>query len=169
MLTRQDLIFKWSIYGAAALLLSLFYTLLLRDVRILGVSMFLPPLVPAIVASVEEDTRSAVIFGMAAGVLCDLTLPGTFPCVYTLSFTLASLFCSLLAKSVLQPGPICSVAVTVLTFLIMDLFNMLALGLRDHAPLLSMADLFARETAASCLLLFLCHPVLLFLHRRFTL
>ena len=168
MLTRQDLIFKWSTYGLTAVLLSLLFTLLLRNARIFGVGMFLPPLIVAIIASVE-DTRAGVIFGLTMGVLCDLTLPGTFPCVYTLSFTVAALLCSLLAKSVLQPGPICSVAVTVLTFFVTDLFNMLALALRDRAPLLSMLDLFARETAASCLLLLVCHPVLLFLHRRFTL
>lgn len=168
MLTRRDIIIKWSSYAVASLLLVLFYALVLRGVKVLGVSMFLPPLLVGIVASLE-DTRPAVIFGLAVGVLCDLTVAGTFPSVYTLAFTAAALCCSLLAKSVLQPGLLCSFAVTALTFLFADTLNILALWLKSRAAFLSMASVALRETLASCLLLLICHPVLLRLHRKFTL
>lgn len=168
MLTRRDLIIKWSGYALASIALLLLFSLTLRDARVLGVRLFLPPLLVAVVASLEE-TRPSVIFGLSCGVLCDLIAAGVFPCVYTLVFTAAALFCSLLAKSVLQPGLFCSFAVTVLTFVILDSFNMLALGLGSGAPLLPMLMLTLRETAASCLLVLVCHPVLLAVHRKFTL
>lgn len=168
MLTRRDLIVKWSSYALAVLALTLLFSLTLRGARLFGVHLFLPPLIVGVLASLE-DTRSAVVFGLAYGVLCDLTISGTFPCVYTLSFTLAALFCSLLAKSVLQPGFLCSLAVTGLTFAVVDAMNMLALWLRAGADFVPMLWLALRETVASCLLLFICHPVLSWLHRKFTL
>lgn len=168
MLTRRDIIIKWSSYGVASLLLALLYALTLRDVKVLGVTAFLAPLLVGVVASLE-DTRPAVIFGLVVGVLSDLTIAGTFPCIYTLAFTLAALCCSLLAKSVLQPGFLCSLAVTALTFLFVDALNMLALWLKSRAAFLPMASLALRETLFSCLLLIVCHPVLLWLHRKFTL
>ena len=63
MLTRRDLIVKWSTYAAASLALVFLHTLLLRDVELLGVRLFLPPLLVAVVASVE-DTRAGAIFGL---------------------------------------------------------------------------------------------------------
>lgn len=168
MLTTRDIIIKWSAYGACSLALAFVYALTLRSVTVLGVSMFLPPLLVALVASME-DTRPAVIFGLACGLLCDLTIAGTFPCVYTLSFTVSALACSLLAKSVLQPGILRSVAVTALTFVFVDALNMLHFALRSQPPFRDMLSLAARETLASCLLLIVCHPALTFVHRKFTL
>ena len=168
MLTRRDLIIKWSGYALISLALILLDSLILRGVKLLGVYLFLPPLLVGVVASLEE-TRSSVIFALVCGVLCDLTIAGTFPCVYTLSFTAAALFCSLLARSVLQPGFFCSLAVTALTFVIVDALNMLALGLGSGAAFMPMLVLALSETAVSCLLLPVCHPVLVWLHRKFTL
>lgn len=167
MLTRRDIIIKWSSYGIASLAMVFLYALTLRGVTVWGVEMFLPPLLVGVVASLE-DTRAAVVFGLVCGVLCDLTVAGVFPCVYTLAFTAASLACSLLAKSVLQPGILCSLAVTALTFLFVDALNMLALWLRERADFAVMASLAVRESVVSCLLLIVCHPVLLWLHRKFT-
>ena len=168
MLTRRDIIIKWSSYGVASLLLLFLFALTVRDLHPLGVRMFLPPLIVGVVASVEE-TRPATIFGLCCGVLCDLALAGTFPCVYTIAFTLAALCSSLLAKSVLQRGVLCSVAVSALTFFFVDALNMLAMFLKSGAPFGAMADLAVRETLVSCLLLVAVHPVMLTLHRKFTL
>ena len=168
MLTRRDIIIKWTSYAVASLALAFLYALTLRGTEVLGVHLFLPPLLVGVVASME-DTRAGAIFGLVCGVLYDLTVAGTFPCIYTISFTLAALACSLLAKSVLQPGVLCSIAVTALTFLFVDAFNMLALFFRARADFGAMLSLALRETLSSCLLLIVCHPVLLFLHRKFTL
>ena len=167
MLTRRDIIIKWSSFALVSLLLVLLHMLTLRDFKILGAVTFLPPLLVGVVASFE-DTRAGTIFALAIGFLCDLTIAGTFPCIYTLAFTAAALCCSLLAKSVLQPGVLCSIAVTALTFVFVDALNMLALWLKARAALVPMLLLALRETAGSCLLLLVCHPVLLWLHRKFT-
>ena len=168
VLTRRDIIIKWSGYAAASLALMFLYALTLRDVRVLGVTMFLPPLLVGVVASLE-DTPSAVVYALVCGFFCDLALPGTFPCVYTLAFTVAALACSLLAKSVLQRGFLCSIAVTALTFFCVDALNMLALFLTARASFAAMASVALRETLASGPLLLVCHPVLTRLHRKFTL
>lgn len=167
MLTRRDLIIKWSVYGAASLLLTLLFSLTLRNVEIFGVRLFLTPLLVAVVAS-TEDMRSGVVYALVCGVLSDLTVAGTFPCIYTVAFTLAALGVSLLAKSVLQPGVLCSILVTLVTFAVVDAFNMLALAFKARAAFGAMLGVFLRESLASCLLLVVCHPVLMFLHRRFT-
>ncbi len=167
MLTRRDIIIKWTTISVAALLLELLFGFLLGGAVIFGVHLFLPPLIVGIVASLE-DTHAGTFFALACGVLCDLALPGVFPCLYTLAFTLAALACSYLAKNVVQPGPLCSLIVSALTFAVADLFIMAALGLTDRAPFLEMASVAVREMALSCVLVLVCHPVLTFLHRKFT-
>ena len=168
MLTRRDIIIKWSSYAAVSLALMFLYALTLRDVRVLGTAMFLPPLLVGVVASLE-DMPAAAVYALVCGFFCDLTMPGTFPCVYTLAFTGAALACSTLAKSVLQRGFLCSIAVTALTFLCVDALNMLALFFTARAPFTAMASVALRETLASCLLLLVCHPVLVYLNKKFTL
>lgn len=166
MLTRQEQWLKWSLYAAAVALLTMLIMLVPGDARLLGVRFFLPPLIVGVVASLE-GLRAGMIFGMSYGALCDLTLPATFPCVHTLAFVIAALLCAALAESVLQPGVICSVASSLLTFVVLDALNMCALAISDHAPLSTMLSIAAREAAISCLLLFAVHPVLMWLHRRF--
>ena len=122
MVTTRDIVIKWTAYGVATALLLVFYELLLRGVRVLGVQMFLPPLLAAVTATLE-DTRPSVIYGTVIGLLCDLAAPGTFPCVYTLSFTAAALTASLIAKSVVQPGRLCSLIVTAAAFAYVDALN----------------------------------------------
>ena len=166
MLTTREIVFKWLTISFFLALLLFVYDLTFGHLRLLGVSMFLPPLLVAVVASLEE-TRTGVIFGIVLGFLTDLMVTGLFPCVYTVSFTISALFSSLLAKSVLKPGLLCSFAASVLTFVITDLFNMLALIVKAHSPLLDMLDLAWREMFVSLLLLPACSPLITRLHRRF--
>ena len=168
MLTRRDLIIKWSAYALAALALSFLYALLLRDAQPFGVRMFLPPVLVAAVASLE-DVRFGTGFGLLCGVACDLTTAGTFPCVYTLAFTLAALSGGALARGVLQRGLPCAAAVTLLTFACTDALNMLALFFRARAPFGAMALLALREALVSCLLLAAVYPVMRYLQKRFDL
>lgn len=167
MLTRQEQIYKWSFFGAAVLLLTMLYSLTLRDVTILGVSLFLPPVVVGVVASLE-GVHAGMIFGLTYGVLCDLAISSTFPCVFTVSFTLAALLCASLAKSVLQPGILCSLAVTLISFAVLDAFHIAALRFGGRAQTDVMVSVALREMAVSCLLLVAVHPVMSFLHRKFT-
>lgn len=167
MLTRQDLIIKWTTFAVASLLLLSMHTLIFGGLRLLGVRQFLPPLLVGVVASME-DGPGGMIYGLSAGVLCDLCVAGVFPCVYTLSFTTAALLCSMLAKSVLQPGVICSLTVSALVFAVTDALSMLGLLFTGRTALLPMLDVALRELAASGPLLLIVHPAVGFLHRKFT-
>ena len=167
MLTRRDKIIKWTTIGAFVLLLLLLLDTLFRNVTVFGVHFFVPPLIVGIVASLE-DTRTGAVFALVCGVFCDLVMAGVFPCLYTLAFPLAAVTCSYLAKNVVQPGPLCSLIVSALTFLFVDMFIMAALGLTDRAPFVLMASVALREAALSCVLVLVCHPVLTLLHRKFT-
>lgn len=168
MLTRREQWIKWSLYGGVVLMVTLLVMLVLHDVRLFGVQFFLPPLFVGVVASLE-DTRASMIFGMVYGALCDVTLGGTAPCIHTVAFVLAALLCAALAQSVIQPGVICSILVSILSFVILDAANILVLTVRAHAPLGAMLSVALRETAVSCLLLPLVYPVLMRLHKKFVL
>ena len=111
----------------------------------------------------------SVVFALTFGVLCDLALTSPLPCLYTVAFPLAALLASVLAGSVLQPGFLCSVAVSASTFVIVDLVAAAALLAGGHAGLPAIALRAVRELVLSLPLLAVCHPVLAFLHRRFTL
>ena len=167
MLTRRDKIIKWTTIGGFVLLLLLLFETIFHDAVVFGVHVLLPPLIVGIVASLE-DTRAGVIFALVCGVFCDLAMPGVFPCLYTLAFPLAAIACSSLAKNVVQPGPLCSLIVSALTFAYVDALTMLALALTDRAPFALMASVALREMAISCALVPVCHPTLTHLHRKFT-
>ena len=166
--TTRDTAVKWTAYGAACLLLLFAHALTLSRLRVWGIAPFLPPLLPAVIASME-DRLEGVVFALAFGVLCDLALTAPLPCLYTLAFPLAALLASLLAKSVLQPGFLCSLAVSAAAFLTVDLIAALALLSGGHAAVSAIALRAARELLASLPLLVVCHPLLSFLHRKFTL
>lgn len=163
----QKNILKWSCYVGCCLLLSFFRQLFLGSVTVWGAIPFLPPVLLAVVASLEE-MRPAVIFGMLYGALCDLTIPAPYPCLYTLAFTLSALLVSALARSLLQPGFPRALLMTALTFALVDCGNACALLLRGAAgELLPMLSLYCRETLVSCLLLIPAYPLLRAVHRFF--
>lgn len=168
MLTKRDLFVKWSVYAVAVLALLFVHSLTLHRIHIWGVAPFLPPLIAATLSSME-DSRSAAIFGLVFGACCDLTIAAPFPCLYTIAFTAAALIASVMAQSVLQPGFFCSFVVSLVAFVIVDVLNMLPLLLGGRAGLVPMLSLAGREFAVSCAALLICHPVLSFVHRRFTL
>lgn len=156
---------KWSFYALACLLLVFLKRLLLGSITFWGAIPFLPPVLLAVVASLEE-MRPAVLFGIVFGAACDLSLPAPFPCLYTLAFTLSALFVSALARSLLQPGFPRALMVTVLTILVVDCFNTGALAVRGDASA-AMLSLCLRETLVSCPLLLPVYPLLRVIHRLF--
>ena len=89
-MTKRELAFKWITYALCTLLLLFLRALLLGNWRLWGVLPFLPPIILACVVSLEESTP-ATIFGLVFGVCCDLFFHAPFPCLYTVSFTLAAM------------------------------------------------------------------------------
>ena len=167
MNVTQTTALKWTFYALAALLLCFFKRVLLGSVSVWGVLPFLPPVLLAVMASFEQP-RSAVLSGIVFGALCDLVLPASLPCLYTLAFTAAALLISTLLSNLLQQGFARALLATVLAFLVTDLLQ--ALALLPHSgmsALLPMLHLFAKETALSCLLLLPSYPLLRAVHRLF--
>ena len=165
MNVRQTTALKWTFYALATLLLCFFKRVLLGSVTVWGVLPFLPPVLLAVVASFEQP-KAAVLSGIVFGALCDLVLPASFPCLYTLAFTLAALFTSTVMSSLLQQGFARALVWSVLTFAVADLFQSLAMLTRG-AALPAMLYLFARETLVSCALLLPSYPVLHAIRRIF--
>lgn len=157
---------KWSFLAGCCLLLAFLQRLLLGGLSLFGALPFLPPVILAVIASFEE-MRPAVIFGMLYGLACDLALPGLFPCVYTVSFTLAALLDASLARGILQPGFPRALLMTGLTFLVVDAFCAMALLVRGTAAPGALVSLLVRETLASCPLLLVVYPVLRAVRRIF--
>ena len=156
--TTRDTAVKWTAYALACLLLLFGHELTLAHLRVWGIAPFLPPLLPAVLASME-DRLEGFVFALAFGVLCDLALTAPLPCLYTIAFPLTALLAALIARSVLQPGILCSLAVsTAVTLLAGGRSELSAIALRA-----------VQELALSLPLLIVCHPVLAFLHRKFTL
>ena len=165
MNVRQTAALKWTFYALAALLLCFLRRLLLGSALFWGVLPFLPPVLLAVVASFEQP-KAAVLSGIVFGALCDLVLPASFPCLYTLAFTLAALLTSTVMSSLLQQGFARALVSSVLTFAVADLFQSLAMLTRG-AALPAILYLFARETLVSCALLLPSYPVLHAIRRIF--
>lgn len=167
MNVTQTTALKWTFYALAALLLCFFKRVLLGSVSVWGVLPFLPPVLLAVMASFEQP-KAAVLSGIVFGALCDLVLPASLPCLYTLAFTAAALLISTLLSNLLQQGFARALLATVLAFLVIDLLQALALLPRSGmSALLPMLHLFAKETALSCLLLLPSYPLLRAVHRLF--
>ncbi len=167
MNVTQTTALKWTFYALAALLLCFFKRVLLGSVSVWGVLPFLPPVLLAVMASFEQP-KAAVLSGIVFGALCDLVLPASLPCLYTLAFTAAALLISTLLSNLLQQGFARALLATVLAFLVTDLLQALALlPCSGMSALLPMLHLFAKETALSCLLLLPSYPLLRAVHRLF--
>ena len=165
-MVKREVLFKWTAYALCAALLLFLRTLTLGSLTHWGVLPFLPPILLVCVASIEE-LRSAVIFGMAFGVFCDLTLSAPFPCLYTISFTLSGILTAYLASTVFQNHVLRALSGAVLTFAITDLLCMLALAFSGGAAFVPMLSLAARETAVSLPFLAV-YPLFLTIRRFFT-
>lgn len=162
--TTRDTAVKWTAYALACLLLLFGHELTLAHLRVWGIAPFLPPLLPAVLASME-DRLEGFVFALAFGVLCDLALTAPLPCLYTIAFPLAAL----IARSVLQPAILCSLAVSTAAFVLVDLITAVTLLAGGRSELSAIALRAVQELALSLPLLIVCHPVLAFLHRKFTL
>ena len=165
MLARNETIFKWALYAAAAALCLLVQGALLQRVTLLGVIPFLYPLLAAIPASCESPL-SGTVFALCMGVLCDQLLPGPIPCFYTLIFPLAGLLASLIARSLLPAGFLCSLTVSALAFLLTDLFHCLLLWVDGKAAWSAGAFLTLREFCVTAPLVPLMTLLFSAVHRR---
>ena len=67
-----------------------------------------PPMNSGIHSEKREGTVPGTAFAVGVGVACDLLLPASSPCFYTLVFPLVGLCAALLSESVCRAGFLCS-------------------------------------------------------------
>lgn len=148
MLARNETIFKWFLYSAAAVLCLAVQGAFLQRITLWGVIPFVCPLLAAIPATWESPASGAV-FALAVGVVCDLLLPGPIPCLYTLVFPLAGLCAGLLSQSWLPAGVLCSLVASAAAFLLLDGFHCFLLWSRGAAAWSAGASVMLREACVT--------------------
>lgn len=126
MLARNETIFKWALYAGATTLFFLIQGSVLQRITLWGVLPFLYPILVAVLATYELPIPSTV-FALAVGVVCDLLLPGSMPCFYTLTFPPVALCAALISQGLLPAGFFCSLIVTAVAFLWTGGFHCLVL------------------------------------------
>lgn len=126
MLARNETIFKWALYAAAAFLCFLVQGALLQRITIWGVIPFIYPMIAAVTAAYEGSTAGTV-FALALGVVCDSLIPAPIPCFYTLIFPAAGLCAALISQSLIKAGYLCSLVAGAAAFALTGAFHCLIL------------------------------------------
>ena len=165
MLARNETIFKWALYAAAAMLCFFVQAFVLQRFTVWGVIPFVFPALAAIPATYEGPVPGT-IFALAVGVVCDLLLPEPLPCFYTLVFPLVGLCAGLISLSWLPAGLLCSLAAIALGFVFPGVFHCLLLWAREKAAWGAGAFVCFRELVVSLLLAIPVTMLFSAVHRR---
>ena len=127
MLARNETIFKWALYAGATAVFFLLQGAVLQRITLWGVIPFVFPILVAVLG-MYEGPLPASVYALTVGVLCDLLLPASIPCFYTLIFPAAGLCAALISQSLLPAGFLCGVVTSVLSFLLRRLSLCRAVG-----------------------------------------
>ena len=165
METRSDLIFKWSTYSALSLLILLLQGFL-PEIRLFGVTLFLPPVLVALLASLEPNLQG-LIFALCFGLLCDLSLLGPTPCFYLVSFVLIAMLSALLSTRILNAELLRSLAVAPAGILLSALLRLPLMLVDGVAPLTEVLLYCGKELLLAMPFVVPLHFLFIFLHRRF--
>ena len=103
MLARNETIFKWALYAGATAVFFLLQGAVLQRITLWGVIPFVFPILVAVLG-MYEGPLPASVYALTVGVLCDLLLPASIPCFYTLIFPAAGLCAALISQSLLPAG-----------------------------------------------------------------
>lgn len=166
MLPKSYLIWKWTVYSLATALLFGLQSLVLNQVQVLGVTPFLYPMLPAVLASYEGSRRGPT-FALCLGVVCDLLLPGPFEGFFTLVFPLVAVLAALIAEKLLSPGALCGFVVSTMALLLTGALRIFVLALPGSAiPWALMGRILLLETVLSLPALAVVGPLYQVIHRR---
>ena len=130
MLPKNYLAFKWIVYAIASFFFCILQSAVLGNIRVLGLTPFLYPMLPA-AAAMFEGPKQGGIFAMCFGLLCDLLLPAPFPGFFTIAFPLGAILAGVIAERVMSRGFGCALVVSALGLLVtcaMRLFVQILLG-----------------------------------------
>lgn len=116
MLPKSYLVFKWTVYTIATLLLCALQSVVLNHIRVLGLTPFLYPVLPALVAMFEGPRRGSV-FALAFGLGCGLLVPEPFPGFFAVVFPVIAVVSAWVAERLLSRGFLCALIVASLALL----------------------------------------------------
>lgn len=150
MLARSATIFKWTLYTLAGLVWVIVQAAFLQRVTIWGVIPFLYPLIAALPATFEGPAAGTV-YALACGVFCDLLLPSSIPCFYTLILPLVGLAAGLLSQSLIPAGYLCSAAAALPAYLLTGIFHCIVLWAQGHPAWGAAMSVTLRELCVSLL------------------
>lgn len=150
MLARSATIFKWTLYTLAGLVWTVVQAAFLQRVTIWGVIPFLYPLIAALPATFEGPAAGTV-YALACGVFCDLLLPSSIPCFYTLILPLVGLAAGLLSQSLIPAGYLCSAAAALPAYLLTGIFHCIVLWAQGHPAWGAAMSVTLRELCVSLL------------------
>lgn len=150
MLARSATIFKWTLYTLAGLVWAVVQAAFLQRVTIWGVIPFLYPLIAALPA-IFEGPAAGTVYALACGVFCDLLLPSSIPCFYTLILPLVGLAAGLLSQSLIPVGYLCSAAAALPAYLLTGIFHCIVLWAQGHPAWGAAMSVTLRELCASLL------------------
>ena len=149
MLARSATIFKWTLYTLAGLVWAVVQAAFLQRVTIWGVIPFLYPLIAALPATFEGPAAGTV-YALACGVFCDLLLPSSIPCFYTLILPLVGLAAGL-SQSLIPAGYLCSAAAALPAYLLTGIFHCIVLWAQGHPAWGAAMSVTLRELCVSLL------------------
>ena len=165
MLPKSYLTFKWIVYALATLLLCALQSLVFCYIRVLSVTPFLYPMLPAVAAMYEGPKRGA-LFALSFGFLCDLLLPAPFTGFFVILFPLIGLFSASIAGNMLSPGFFCALLVSALGLLMTGGSRVLLQFLSGGDYLVLMAWVAIVEALLTLPALAVVFPLYRAIHRR---
>ncbi len=165
MLPKSYIVTKWSVYALATFALFAFQHLILNHIRVLGITPFLYPIIPALVASYEGLHRGS-IFALTVGVLCDLLIYGPFDGFFTVIFSLIGIFSALISENLFSPGWLCGLVVSLMGLGMTVAARLVLFMLAGELRPVLMAPQALIECAISLPALFAALPLYDYIHRR---
>ena len=163
MLPKSYLIFKWTVYALATLLLFGLQSLVLNHIHIFGLVPFLYPMLPAVAAMYEGSHRGPV-FALALGVVCDLLLPAPFEGFFTVIFTISAILSAVVAEKLISPGFLCALTVSGGSLLLTSGARILIRSLTGGGYLALMARIAVGEALITLPAVLAVWPVYRFIH-----
>ena len=153
-------VFKWVVYALATMLLCALQAMFFSNIRILGLTPFLYPMLPAAVAMFEG------VFALIFGVLCDLLLPAPFRGFFAIIFPVIAALSGGVAGRLLSRGFLCALIVSSLGLLATGAFRMVVQILAGGRYLGLMAQITLGETLLTLPALLIVLPLYRTVFRR---
>ena len=145
MVARSELILRWSVYGGAGLLVCLVQGLILQRLDLWGVMPFLYPALAAMVAVWEGAVPRGAVYALCQGIACDLALPGSVPCFYTIALPLAAILAGLLTREWLSSHLLSALAASALSYLVTGLLHAGVLAVTGHGAFVTAMAVAGKE------------------------